>query len=79
MRPYFRLGLFPLPGRRATKFDRFEIELSRRIGNPCWGYQKIKLEISLSFPIFGFWPDYKLLNWVRAAYGLPPLEEDLPF
>lgn len=80
---YFRLGLFPLSGRRATKFDRLEIELSRRIGNPCWGYQRLRIELTISLPIFGWFPAArdidKHMNWVRAAYNLPPLPEDLPF
>jgi hypothetical protein len=77
---HFKFGLFPLLRRgNPAGYHQIEIQSSRLIGNPCWGYQKLKIELSFSLPIFGFWPDYSLINWVRAAYNLEPLEGDLPF
>lgn len=81
---YFRLGLFPLLTRGSTTgYDQIEIQISNKTGNPCWGYQKLRIEVSISLPYFGWFPAArdvdKHVNWVRAAYGLKPLEEDLPF
>lgn len=80
----FRFGLFPLLRRGSIPgYDQLEIQLDHSRGNPCWGMQRLSIEISLAIPIFGWFPSDRQIdrhiNWVRAAYGLEPFEEDLPF
>lgn len=80
----FRFGLFPLLRRGSTTgYDQIEIQINSKTGNPCWGYQKLKIEVSVALPYFGWFPADrdidKHINWVRAAYNLPPMPEELPF